>query len=150
MNMEDKSNGKYGNLIVKTLKYEPPMSPEFKEIYNNFAKRILWIDDNVVPGAFQMNTSWYKSVPEVDPVFEEHAHESPEIIGFFGTDSENPYELNAEIEIIFDGEAHTIDSSSLIFVPSNLPHTLRILKVDKPIFHFSVVSEGIYNGSAYK
>ena len=121
-----------------------------KEIYNNFAKRILWIDDNVVPGAFQMNTSWYKSVPEVDPVFEEHAHEASEIIGFFGTDSENPYELNAEIEIIFDGEAHTINSSSLIFVPSNLPHALRILKVDKPIFHFSIVSEGTYNGSAYK
>ncbi len=145
--MEEK---KYSELIVSSLKYEPPMSEEFREIYNNFARRILWIDGDVVPGAFQMNTSWYCSVPEVDPIFETHAHEASEIIGFFGTDSNNPYELGGEIEIILDGEAHSIKSSSLIFVPSNLPHALRILRVDRPIFHFSVVSEANYNGSAYK
>jgi len=144
------SESKYGHLIVNQLKYEPPMSPEFKEIYNSFAKRILWIDDHVVPGSFQMNTSWYKSVPEVDPIFEEHAHASQEIIGFYGTDPENPYELNAEIEIIIDGEAHSITSSSLMYIPPNVPHALRILRVDKPVFHFSVVTEGTYNGTAYK
>lgn len=143
-------NKKYSDLIVSSLRYEPPMSPEFREIYNNFAKRILWIDDKLVPGAFQMNTSWYCSVPEVDPIFEAHAHNSAEIIGFFGTDPQQPYELNAEIEIIIDGEPHSITSSSLIFIPPNLPHALRILRVDKPVFHFSVVTEGNYNGSAYK
>ena len=30
MNTKENSNGKYGNLIVQQLKYEPPMSPEFK------------------------------------------------------------------------------------------------------------------------
>ena len=142
-------SGKYDHLIVSELKYEPPMSPEFKEVYNKFAKRILWIDDNVVPGAFQMNTSWYKEVPEIDPIFAEHAHDSAEIIGFYGSDPEDPNELHAHIEIIIDGETHVIEKSSLIFIPPNLPHAMRILRVDRPVFHFSVVTEGNYNGGAY-
>lgn len=143
------NKGKYDYLIVRSLKYEPPMSLDFKEIYQKFANRVLWIDDNIVPGAFQMNISWYNKAPELDPIFAEHSHNSAEIIGFFGSDPEDPYNLHGHIEIIIDGEPNTIDSSSLIFIPPNLPHELRILRVDQPIFHFSVVTEGIYNGSAY-
>lgn len=144
------NKGKYDYLIVSELKYEPPMAMDFKEIYQKFAKRVLWIDDAVVPGAFQMNISWYNKVPELDPIFAEHAHNSAEIIGFFGSDPDDPYNLHGHIEIIIDGEAHEITSSSLIFMPPNLPHELRILRVDRPIFHFSVVTEGTYNGAAYK
>lgn len=140
---------KYSHLIVDSLQYEPPMTPEFRELYLSFAKRILWIDDKLVPGSFQMNTSWYCAVPERDPIFDTHAHPSAEIIGFFGSDPEKPYELGAEIEVIIDGEPHSVKSSSLIFIPPNLPHALRILRVDRPVFHFSVVTEGNYNGSAY-
>ena len=149
MNSEHE-NGRWGHLIVSELKKEPEMSPEFRELYNSFARRILWIDDEVVPGAFQMNTSWYCSVPQVDPVFAEHRHPSPEIIGFFGTDPANPNELNGEIGVDIDGEAHIIKRSSLIFIPPDLPHAIHIYKVDRPIFHFSVVTEGQYNGAAYK
>lgn len=141
---------RYSHLIVSELKKEPEMAPEFREMYRKFAKRVLWIDDEVVPGAFQMNTSWYCEVPEKDPVFPEHSHSSAEIIGFFGSDPENPYELHGEIQIDLDGEAHRITRSSLIFLPPQLPHAIHILQVEKPIFHFSVVTEGIYNGSAYR
>jgi len=141
---------KYSHLFVDSLKYEPPMSPEFKEVYNAFAKRILWIDDNIVPDSFQMNTSWYHSTPAIDPIFAEHSHPGAEILGFFGTDSENPSELDADIEVIIDGEAHSVTRSTLVFFPPNVPHALRILRVGKPIFHFSVVTDGTYNGAAYK
>lgn len=146
---EEAAGNRYGHLIVSELKHEPDMSPEFRAIYQKFAKRILWIDDDVVPGAFQMNTSWYKEVPELDPIFAEHSHESAEIIGFFGTDSESPYDLHGEIRIDLDGETHRITRSSMIFIPPNLPHAIHIDRVDSPIFHFSVVMEGQYNGSAY-
>ena len=49
-----------------------------------------------------------------------------------------------------DGEEYTITRSSLIFLPPELPHAIRILRVDRPIFHFSVVTEARYNGSAYR
>ena len=146
---ENTSENRYKNLIVSELKHEPEMSPEFRDIYQKFAKRILWIDDHVVPGAFQMNTSWYKAVPERDPIFAEHAHESAEIIGFFGSDPENPNELYGEVQVDLNGEAHIITKSSMIFIPPNLPHAIHIYRVDLPIFHFSAVTEGLYNGSAY-
>ena len=141
---------KYDHLILSNLQYEPPMSPEFRKVYESFAKRILWIDGNLVPGAFQMNTSWYNEVPELDPIFAEHSHEAAEIIGFFGSDPNDPYNLHGELQIDLDGEAHVISRSSLIFLPPNLPHAIHIRRVDQPIFHFSVVTGSIYNGSAYR
>jgi hypothetical protein len=116
-------------------------------MYKKFAKRVLWIDDNVVPGAFQMNTAWYCSVPPRDPLFEEHVHEYDELIGFFGGDHENPNDLGAEIEVTINGETHVIDRSSLIFIPAGMKHMpLRLTRVDRPIFHFSVVMSPEYSG----
>lgn len=58
--MSEKRTDKY---IVQDL-HEPALpSEEFREMYNRFAKRILWIDNSVVDGAFQMNTSWYCKIP---------------------------------------------------------------------------------------
>jgi hypothetical protein len=143
-------NEKYSNLIMSELKFEPDMAPNFREIYRKFAKRVLWIDGNLVPGAFQMNVSWYKEVPALDPIFAEHSHNSAEIIGFLGSDPDDPYNLHGEIHVIIDGEEHVLTRSSLVFLPPSLPHAIRILRVDRPIFHFSVVTESEYNGSAYQ
>ncbi len=49
---------KHAQYIVTDLK-APTFTPGFAEKYARFAKRILWMDQNVVPGAFQMNVSWY-------------------------------------------------------------------------------------------
>ena len=148
--MKEESAGKYGHLILSELRYEPEMSLDFRRIYERFAKRVLWIDGDLVPGAFQMNVSWYHRVPELDPVFAQHRHAAAEIIGFFGSDPEDPYDLHGEIRIDLDGEEHTLTRSSLIFLPPELPHAIHICRVDRPIFHFSVVTEAQYNGSAYR
>lgn len=145
------TEGEYGKYIVQELNAPSTGTPEFQEIYNKFAKRILWIDGNTVPGAFQMNTSWYKAVPELNPIFDEHAHDSDEIIGFFGSNPEDPYDLGAEIEVTINGETHVLTKSSLIFVPANMPHMpLKINWVKTPMFHFSVVTGHEYGGEAYK
>ena len=146
------------NMAQRTDKYivqdlhEPELpSPEFREMYNRFAKRILWIDNNVVPGAFQMNTSWYCKIPEQNPVFGEHSHNCDEIIGFFGSNPDDRYDLGAELELWLDGEHHIITRSTMIFVPANMPHMpLKFNRVDRPIFHFSVVTNPYYDGDAYQ
>ena len=123
---------------------------EYKEMYVKFSKRILWIDDKMVPGAFQMNTAWWYAVPERDPVFPEHCHDdTSEIIGLFGTDMNNPYDLGGKIEFTLDGEKHLLTRSTMIFVPAKMPHNpMRILEVNRPIFHFSVVMQDHYDGEA--
>lgn len=145
-------SGKYAANFVQ-VSPGPGMDPEFKAIYDKFAKRIIWMDGEVCPGAFQMNTAWYSAVPERDPIFTKHVHDDcDELIGFFSSDPENPYDLGGEIEYTVGGEAHLLTKSTMIFVPANLPHNpMRILKVDRPIFHFSVVTKTKYEAeSVYK
>lgn len=147
----NKEGGEYNQYYVQELCAPQTGTPEFQEIYKKFANRILWIDGNVVPGAFQMNTSWYHSVPEIDPIFEEHSHDSDELIGFFGSNPDDPYDLGAVIEVSVNGEVHRLTKSTMIFVPANMPHMpLRILSVDRPMFHFSIVQSKTYGGEAYK
>ncbi len=145
---ENNQGGQYAEYFVQTLQYPEGMAtPEFGKIYEKFAKRILWMDGDVVPGAFQMNTAWYCSVPERDPIFAEHTHPYSELIGFFGSDPDDPYNLNAELIFTLNGEERRLTRSTMIYVPSDMPHNpMRILRVDKPMFHFSIVTNSTYNG----
>lgn len=124
----------------------PAMDGDFKRIYEKFARRILWMDGNVFPDAFQMNTAWYSAVPERDPIFTEHVHDdTDELIGFFSSDPNNPYDLGGEIEFSVGGEAHLLTKTTMIFVPAHVKHNpMRILRVDRPIFHFSVITKTHY------
>ena len=143
----DNNDGEYGKYIVQDL-HEPDMiTIDFREMYKKFATRILWIDGEEVPGAFQMNTAWYKKPHPRDPLFDEHVHDENELIGFFSSDPEDPYNLNAVIEFSLEGEVHRLTRSSLIFIPGGMKHNpLRLLEVEKPIFHFSVIMSPLYAG----
>jgi len=139
-------NSKYGKYIVRQLKTPASFSEERKSAYARWAKRILWMDSDVVPGAFQMNCSWYMRVSqERSSEAITHTHNSDEIIGFFGCNPEDPYDLHGEIEFWLEDEKNIITTSAMIFVPKGMKHCPLILRrVDQPIFHFSVVTEGHY------
>jgi quercetin dioxygenase-like cupin family protein len=134
---------KYGKYVVTELK-EPEERKKIAPAYNKYAKRILWMDEDVVPGAFNMNASWYlKAAMTIDDV--PHTHDHDEIIGFFSNDSKKPYDLGGEIEIWLEDEKQTITKSCMIFVPAGMKHCPLILRrVDRPIFHFTAVIAGRY------
>lgn len=149
---DNNSGGEYAQYFIQELKEPAELAApsEFRTLYQKFAKRILWVDGDVCPGAFQMNTAWYFDVPERDPIFMEHVHDdTKELIGFIGTDMDDPYNLGGSIEFSMDGEAHLLTKSTLIFVPAGIKHNpMRILEVRRPIFHFSVVMKEAYDGEA--
>jgi mannose-6-phosphate isomerase-like protein (cupin superfamily) len=133
---------KYGKYIVTDLK-TPDFRPEFVDNYKKFATRILWMDSNNVPGAFQMNCSWYLH-PNTHGA-EAHQHDVDEIIGFFSNDSKNPYDLGGEIELWLEDEKFLITKSAMVYLPAGMKHCpLIIRRVDRPIFHFSTVTGGSY------
>jgi hypothetical protein len=133
---------KYGKYIVTELK-TPDFPGEFVESYKKFATRILWMDANNVPGAFQMNCSWYcKPMPHAG---EPHQHDVDEILGFFGNDASKPYDLGGEVEFWMEGEKHIITRTAMVFIPAGMKHCPLILRrVDRPIFHFSTVTGSQY------
>ncbi len=113
--------------------------------YAKYAERILWMDENVVEGAFQMNTAWYL---KAGPTLEDrpHVHDTDEIIGFFGSDPADPHDLGGEVEIWLEDEKHVIDRTAMIFVPAGMVHCpLVINRVDRPIFHFTTVTGRLYD-----
>ena len=139
------SGSKYGKYIVTELKTD--FSEEFNAAYAKWATRILWIDSKVVEGAFQMNVAWYlrPQTETGEEPLQAHTHDCDEIIGFFGSDHEDPYDLGGEIELWLEDEQHMITRSSLVFVPAGIQHgPLIIRRVDRPIFHFSTVTGGRY------
>ncbi|MBQ6603910.1 MAG: hypothetical protein IJH99_10980 [Eubacterium sp.] len=148
--MEEKyvmnNEGEYGKYIVQTLQ-APAMSEDFKEFYKTYANRLLWMDANVVPGAFQMNMSWYHSASEMRPLYkhDEHVHDFDELIGFIGSNPDDPYDLGGVIEVGINGEMHRLTKSSMIFIPGGLKHLpLSILELHRPILHFSISMNPFY------
>ena len=102
------------------------------------------MDENVVEGAFHINTAWYLNAAETLED-QPHVHDADEIIGFFGSDPSKPYDLGGEIEIWLEDEKQVITKSALLFVPAGMKHCPLILKrVDRPIFHFTTVPGGRY------
>lgn len=147
--------GKYGYLFCQDLSGLPAThaTPEALASYQRFGVRQLWLDGNSIPGAFQMNTClWCKPNAEsirANPksqVGKPHSHPYPEILGFVGTDPENPLELGGTVEFWVDGECHHITKSTMVFLPPNLPHCplMTVEQGDKPILHFSVVMNETY------
>jgi len=132
---------KYGKYIVSELKL-PESKKKIAEFYATYASRVLWMDDNVVEGAFHMNTSWFlkaSTTTENEP----HAHDSDEIIGFYGNNAQDPYDLGGEIEFWLEDEKHILTRSCLLFIPAGMKHCpLIIRRVDRPIFHYTVVIGG--------
>jgi hypothetical protein len=143
---------KTSKYIVQDLKDPNKGTPEFQAMYKKFANRILWMDNNVIEGAIQMNTAWYFAVPERDPVFEEHVHDFNELIGFYGSDPDDPYNLGTRMEMAINGEMHELTRTTMLFIPAGLPHgPISIKEVDRPIFHFSISMNPEYTGAgAYK
>jgi glyoxylate utilization-related uncharacterized protein len=74
------------------------------------------------------------------------------MIGFFGSNPDNPYDFGGEIEIPLNGENHLLTRTSLSFVPAGMKHNpLRIKRIDRPVFHFSISLNPEYSGDgAYK
>jgi hypothetical protein len=143
---------KYGKYIISELKQpgiEPDWNPPVTAVGKGKGGRILYLDSKNVPGAFYMECVWVLPRPELTPKTKKvgtefHAHDYDEVIGFFGTDLDNPYALGAEAELWLGDEKHIINKTSLVFIPAGLKHALYFLRVDRPVFHYTTGPAKMY------
>lgn len=82
------------------------------------------MDDCVVPGSFYVEAVWVVgSIPRSHP---EHCHDFDEVVGFVGSNMDDPTDLGGEIDFVVDGEKMTITKTCFIYVPersASLLHT---------------------------
>ena len=77
--------------------------------------RIVWLDNSVIEGAFYFTSRWYmKPFPDRN---ENHCHDFDEVLGFIGSDWEDPTKLNGEIELWLEDEKYILTKSCVIFIP---------------------------------
>lgn len=135
------ANLKYKRYILTEIRLPEEMQKK-EATYNRWAKHLLWLDNHVIEGAPFVNTAWYfKPEPEdILATLAPHTHDFDEVVGFFGSDSQNLYDLGGEIGFWLEDEKYILKNSCLIFIPKGMKHSGEIIKVEKPIFHVSLGS----------
>jgi len=125
----DKS--KYGKYIQTETE---PDRPDLADIRH----RILYLDNNVLPGAFYLSCCWYLKASDKALGEGPHVHDFDEVITFIGSNPKDPHDLGGEIELWLGDEKHMLTKSCLIFIPKGLSHCpFFIRRAERPIFHFS-------------
>lgn len=107
-------------------------------------KRIIYMDDRIVPGSFYVEAVWVVgSVPKVHPV---HYHDHDEIVGFVGSNMDDLTDLGAEIDFVINGKKTTITKTCFIHVPAGVKHGgLHFRKIDRPVFQIAMLRQNIYS-----
>jgi hypothetical protein len=138
---------KYGKYIITEAKSDlkaPSYRRDAAEIAAGNHTRLLYLDDEVIKGAFYAECVWYWKGSE-QSIVGAHTHSFDEVIAFLGTNRENPQDLCGEVELWLDDEKHILTKSCLVFVPKGMKHCpLIIRRVDRPIFHFTTGPGGRY------
>jgi len=135
---------KYQKYILTDLKLPENIQKRADE-YAKRATRILWLEDFVIKGAPSIICSWYWKATETEGT-PAHTHDFDEVIGFIGSDPDNPHDLCGEVEFWMANEKYILTKSCLIFVPKGLKHCpLRVTKVDRPILFLAVGTSGKYS-----
>ena len=68
-----------------------------------------------------------------------HTHPYDEVIGFVGTNPDDPYDLGGEAELWMEDEQYFITNSFMIYAPANVKHCpLTITNIKHNILHFDI------------
>jgi hypothetical protein len=115
-----------------------------QEKYNQRARRILWLEDEMIKGAFSVICSWYLKATEEEGT-PSHVHDFDEVCGFFGNNPDHPEDLGGEIDFWMEDEKYTLDKSCLIYIPRDIRHCpLRVTRVDRPFLFLAVSTTSKY------
>ena len=138
---------KYGKYIITGVKSAlefPSYRRDAAEIAAGSHTRLIYLDEEVIKGAFYVECVWYWKGSE-QPIVGAHTHPFDEVIAFFGTNPEDPQDLCGEVELWLEDEKHILTKSCLVFVPKGMKHCpLHIRRVDRPIFHFTAGPASVY------
>jgi hypothetical protein len=112
---------------------------------------LFGLNDKIAKGAFYVDCHWMWQKYGTGGIQTEiaHTHDFDEVLGFIGSNRENPRKLNSKIELWLEDEQYIIDYSCLIFIPRGMKHLPLIFhRIDSPIFFFTAGNGTTYTRSS--
>lgn len=145
------STTKYGKYILQrpTIEKKLPAWAPPPELLDPPSQRtqMVFLDDSVIQGAFYTEAVWIWEKTIEGGGARAHIHDFDEVVGFQGTNFQDPFDLGGEVEFYLGDEKHIIKNSCIVYIPKGLSHCPLIFKrVDRPIFHWSAGPSKGYTG----
>ncbi len=124
-------------------------------------EHVLWIDDEVIPGAYYGESTWIwppsypnqisweeamKRTANPTPMFP-HAHNFPELLAWWGTAPDHPEDTNA-MGMLLDDEEIIMDRSWVAYIPAGMLHMPTSVTggkvTNRPMCHWTSGPGGVY------
>ncbi len=116
---------------------------------NEYLTTVTYMDDEYVKGSLQIDCCWFWKGSDYGP--QAHTHDFDEVLAFYGSNPEDPFDLCGEVEIWLDDEKYILTKSCAVFIPAGLKHCpLIVRRADRPIFHFGIGNTGMYTREVKK
>lgn len=139
----EKATAPVGTYAGNHVEKYAPVSGIIPEGPPGFLELMLWIDGEKLKGAPYMEGLFFKTTNMTGPPG--HSHDFDEVIGFVGTDPENPADLGAKIMFVLDDRILESDKSILFYIPRGTSHSPIIVpEMSRPIYHWSGGNGGDY------
>ncbi len=123
-------------------------------------EHVLWIDSDVIPGAYYGENTWIwpssypdqidpevlaRRFPNARPLFP-HSHDFPELLSWWGADPDHPEDTTPKT-MIMDDEEILLEKSWVCYAPAGMKHMPATppgaRKTSKPICHWTS-GPGVY------
>ncbi|MBN1368544.1 MAG: hypothetical protein JW967_11525 [Dehalococcoidales bacterium] len=97
--------------------------PKPGETRPGFKDCIAFLDDDVIKNSLYFMMA-YNRPDWLPPSHGPHMHNCPEILGWFGINPEDPYDLGGECTLYMgeEMERHDFNKSTLVYIPANVVH----------------------------
>ncbi len=138
---EDKNGQRYTRYIATepiSHRSENARSKEAEAPRKVKSTQLVSLDGSVHEGAFYVDFVWIWSGTMT--MAENHAHDWDEMIGLIGYPTrEKPREIDKGVSLKMGADIYTMQKSSLVYVPKNVPHAPIYFKdIQKPVLCFTI------------
>ncbi len=131
----------------------PEYSEKWKKIDANFTSHAaISMGDELIKDSMHIGFRWILPGGPWPPS-KAHTHDADEVIGFIGTNPDDPTDLGGEVELYMgkEMERHVINKTTLVWLPKGLVHCpMTYLKIDRPILFFLAENSPFYKQIIYK
>jgi hypothetical protein len=129
---------------------QPPSGPVHP--YGSFDFTHMFdLNAEIMPGSNNwLFCAWFRQPLPDWQIYKPHVHDDDEIIGYFGSNQKDPFDLGGEIELWIEDEPYNFTKSGLVFLPRGLRHCpWYIRKITTPIFIMFIHSSADVKGGYF-